>query len=263
MNTRRILVALGIVLAGLASDGRAEEPHAADPGWGSIDGQFLLDGQYTPQPLLIKGDPKVKNLALCASEDIPDDSLVIDPTTHGIANIFVYLHKAPDRIHPDLKAIPAKAELTAKGCRYVPHCGILRVGQDLNVKFTENVAHNAHFTPLANPKSGYIVQPNDPNGINFRFELRESLPIPVVCDSHSWMMCYWTVLDHPYAAITDKDGRFQIEQLPVGEHSFRVWHERCGYVHRDYKVTVSPGCKTVLPIEQVPVSKLQRREGLP
>lgn len=29
-------------------------------------------------------------------------------------------------------------------------------------------------------------------------------------------------------AKTDKDGRFAIENLPVGRHEFRLWHERAG-----------------------------------
>lgn len=29
---------------------------------------------------------------------------------------------------------------------------------------------------------------------------------------------------------TDKDGRFRLENLPVGQHVFRVWHERLGYL---------------------------------
>jgi hypothetical protein len=36
------------------------------------------------------------------------------------------------------------------------------------------------------------------------------------------------IVDHPYAAVTDEDGRFEIPQLPAGEHRFRLWHERPG-----------------------------------
>lgn len=34
----------------------------------------------------------------------------------------------------------------------------------------------------------------------------------------------------PYMAKSDVDGRFRIENLPVGQHVFRVWQERVGYL---------------------------------
>ncbi len=259
MNELQVILVLGALLAGLISGASAEEASAPDPGWGSIDGQFLLDGPHEPQLRFTGRDSHSKDWEICGCQEMLDETLVIDPATKGIANIFVYLKKAPGRVHPDLKAIPAQAELTAKGCRYVPHCGILRVGQDLNVKFTGEVAHNAHFNSIANSPYGFIVQPNAPSGVNHRYPLPESFPMKVVCDIHPWMDSYWTVLDHPYAAITDKEGRFELEKLPVGEHTFCVWHERCGYIFREFKVTVTPNCKTVLPIEKVAAAKLAKK----
>lgn len=251
---------LGILLTGLISGSNAEDSPVPDLGWGSIDGQFLLDGPYEPQLQFKTRNPQHKDWEVCGCQEMLDETLVVDPTMKGIANIFVYLKQSPGRIHPDLKAIPAKAELTAKGCRYVPHCGILRVGQTLNVKYLDSVAHNAHFNPTSNQMPGMIIQPNDPAGIDLDcFRLPESFPMKVNCDIHPWMTGYWTVLNHPYAAITDQEGRFQLDKVPVGEHTFRVWHERCGYVIREYKVTVTPNCKTVLPMEKVPVAKLTRK----
>src|SRR5258708_11342366 len=40
------------------------------------------------------------------------------------------------------------------------------------------------------------------------------------------MKAYHFPIDHPYVAVTDKDGKFKIEGLPAGKHSFNVWHER-------------------------------------
>ena len=43
---------------------------------------------------------------------------------------------------------------------------------------------------------------------------------------HAWMV----VRPNPYFAISDKDGNFEIKDLPVGELEFQVWQERSGYV---------------------------------
>jgi hypothetical protein len=43
------------------------------------------------------------------------------------------------------------------------------------------------------------------------------------------MNSYMLVRDNPYFAVTDKDGNFSIKNIPVGEHTFVVWHET-GYL---------------------------------
>ena len=44
------------------------------------------------------------------------------------------------------------------------------------------------------------------------------------------MRGYVLIRSNPYMAKTDRDGRFAIENLPVGQHTFRLWHERAGYL---------------------------------
>ena len=66
------------------------------------------------------------------------------------------------------------------------------------------------------------------------------------------------VVDHPYAAVTDKEGKFTIPNLPVGEHEFRVWHERSGYLDRKYAVKVTKGDVALKPLE-VSVDKLKAK----
>jgi hypothetical protein len=48
-------------------------------------------------------------------------------------------------------------------------------------------------------------------------------------------------IEHPWAAVTDQDGNFEITGLPAGELDFRLWHERMGYVERSVKVTLKEG----------------------
>ena len=36
------------------------------------------------------------------------------------------------------------------------------------------------------------------------------------------------VTQSPYYAVTDRHGRFVIEQLPAGEHEMETWHETLG-----------------------------------
>jgi hypothetical protein len=51
------------------------------------------------------------------------------------------------------------------------------------------------------------------------------MAIPVKCDVHPWMNAYIHVLDHPYFAVTQQDGTFEIKGLPPGDYEVSVWHE--------------------------------------
>jgi hypothetical protein len=44
------------------------------------------------------------------------------------------------------------------------------------------------------------------------------------------MRAYLLALDHPYAAVTGQDGRFEIKNVPAGEHEYQFWHEKNGYM---------------------------------
>ncbi len=241
--------ACGLILAMTTSGTMAAE-------WGSIEGQFVAAGPIEVPAKYEKGAAN-KNPEVCALQAIPDDTLVVNQENRGIANVFIYLTKAPADVHPDLKAVPtAKVMFDQKGCRYLPHSMIVRVGQPVNCISSDGTSHNVHTIPVAGQASNFIVQPNDQVGQEIKFAVKENLPVKVVCDIHPWMDAYWFVAEHPYVAMTDADGKFKMENLPAGDHVFRVWHERQGYLNREYKVTVAANKSTPLAPVTVPVEKL-------
>ena len=223
--------------------------------YGSVSGQFLYDGEApAPKILVAESDPTAKDSAVCAAHAIQSEELVIDAETKGIANIFIYLLKAPKSVHPDLKQSKVKEVVfDQKGCRFIPHALFVRTDQEVVVKSNDPIAHNTHTIPIRNTASNFLLQPLNRKGERLSYKAAEFLPIPVKCDIHPWMKANWLILDHPYAAITDSNGRFEIVNLPVGIHSFRVWHERVGWVDRKYEVPVTAGNTTELaPVKVAP-----------
>ncbi len=223
--------------------------------WGSVTGQFVLDGEVpTVAPLVAKGDSNAKDAAVCAAEGVPNDAMIFNAENKGIANIVVYMRRAKT-VHPDLVNSKEKTvEFDQKNCNFFPHMMIVRTDQTIVCKSSDAVAHNVHATPFANSAVNFIVQPNDQSGVEVKLPLAEPVApyVEVKCDIHPWMKAWWVVFDHPYAAITDKDGKFTIENLPAGETEFRVWHEKVGFINRKWVVDVKPGKTTTL--ETVPVS---------
>ena len=232
---------------------------AAAEDWGTVTGQFVVTGKIPAPELLHKKDSDIKDKAVCAVADVYKDDLLIEKDSKGLANVFVYLVKAPKSIHPDLKnPPPAKLVFDQKGCMFHPHAMVVSGGQSVEVISSDAVAHNTHTYPLKNQAMNVLIAPNTVVGKGqvVEYKIGESLPIKVVCDFHPWMSAYWIIVDHPYAAVTDKDGKFTIANLPVGEHEFRVWHERVGYLDRKFKVTVKAG-DNALPAVDVAIEKLK------
>jgi hypothetical protein len=42
------------------------------------------------------------------------------------------------------------------------------------------------------------------------------------------MNAYVGVLEHPYFAVTDTEGKFELNTLPAGSYTIEAWHERLG-----------------------------------
>jgi len=232
---------------------------AAD--WGNLSGQFVLDGAIPKlKPKVKQGDTKVRDAQCCSANQVTNEELVVNPKNKGIQHIFVYLKSiSKSKIHPDLKA-SAKKEVVfdQKGCRFTPHSLIVRTDQQVRVKSDDNIPHNTHTIPIFNKGENFIVGANDRVGIKMpRFTIKERLPIEVKCDIHGWMSARWLILDHPYAAVTDKDGKFTIKNLPEGPFQFIVWHERVGYINKTLKTEIAANKTTDLGAVKVGLDRFE------
>lgn len=225
---------------------------SAQAQWGTIKGKVIAEGNLEPLPALVKKDDKAaKDSAVCAAEAVPNESKVIDKDTKGVANVVIWVATKPAKIHPKLEK-PAKAvvDFDQKGCRFKPHILLVRNDQKVNVLSDDGVAHNTHTWPRANKPDNFIVAPNDRKGVEVKnVNLKEKTPTKVTCDIHSFMEAYWVVLDHPYAAVTNEKGEFEIADLPVGEHEIKVWQEKIGWVVKSQMVKVKEGANEIPTIK--------------
>ena len=227
---------------------------AADENYGDAVGRFVLtDPAPDLEPRVAQGAEKtkegqpVKDAAVCAADPVPDFSLVVGKEG-GIANVFLYPLR-PLRGAKDVPAPAAPVVFDQEGCVFEPHCLIVRAGQPISLVSSDPVAHNVRFTPLRNRGSAInlTVPANAKQGVEKSFEKGEPVPIPAFCDFHPWMKAHWLISDSPYAVLTDADGKFEIKDLPPGEHVFAAWHESAGgFLDRKITITVKAGEKTDL-----------------
>ncbi len=45
------------------------------------------------------------------------------------------------------------------------------------------------------------------------------------------MRAWVRVYDHPYHAVTDADGKFELKNAPAGKYNLVIWHEGVGWVN--------------------------------
>lgn len=219
-NSSRLVAAVScLVLVFGSFNANAEE-------WGDIKGSFVFDGEI-PAASKIKVE---KDAAVCGKHNLVDESLVVNAENRGIANIILYLYlgkkdKAP-AVHESYKETEA-AEVTFdnENCTFNPRVALLRTSQTLIIGNKDSVGHNTNmsvlnFNPIV-PAEGQLKK---------QFPKEQRSPVEVSCNIHPWMKGYVVVKDSPYFAVTDADGKFEIKNVPAGEWTFTVWHEKSGYV---------------------------------
>jgi hypothetical protein len=153
-----------------------------------------------------------------------------------LENAFVYLKG--ESLNAYRFAVPeSDVVLVQRNCQFAPHVLGLRVGQTLQVINNDPTMHNVHPTPKFNPEWNQTHPPNAQPIVKI-FPRAEVL-IPVKDNQHPWEKAYIAVMNHPFFAVSDESGRFEIRGLPPGTYTLVVWHERLG--EQQLEITVSPG----------------------
>lgn len=127
--------------------------------------------------------------------------------------------------------------LNQRACYFEPHVFGLRVGQTLRIINSDPTQHNVHPTPKMNQEWNQTQPQNSPPLLK-TFQ-RAEVMIPIKCNQHPWMKTYAGVLNHPYFAVSDEFGKFEIHGLPAGTYRLVVWHEVFG--EQEIELTLVPG----------------------
>ena len=161
----------------------------------------------------------------------PLDEEVLISESGGLANVFVYLKEPPEGSFP----LPEKAAvLDQQKSVFRPRVQGVRVGQEVVMKNGDPFIHNIRSLSRKNSPFN-IAQPAGTPDRETSFDTTEG-PITLKCDFHPWMTAHFWVMDHPFFAVTDAEGRFSIPDLPPGEYTLAAWHERFG----EQELTLDP-----------------------
>jgi hypothetical protein len=232
-----ILLAMSMAAAALAQD---DYRVVTVTNGGSITGTVKWSG---PVPHIsefpITKDPQVCDPESHKTADL--DRLVIG-SQGGVANTIVYLRNISSGKAMDLP--DTRRYLNQKHCHYEPHILLVPKTAALQMKSSDPVLHTIHMDgaatfnlPFPFPNQVISRDMNTPGLVNLK------------CNGgHVWMNAEMMIVPHPYYAVTDESGKFELTDVPPGDYQLVAWHEGWGVVRKENTFDVLTEQKVQRPI---------------
>ena len=203
---------------------------AASAGSAVISGKVSLSGAAPPaEKIKMAADPACMQQH---TESVTKQEVVAN---NGMLQyVLVYVKEGIQGSYP----APAESvTINQKGCMYEPHVFGIQVGQKLEISNSDSTLHNINCQAAKNKKFN-LAQPTKGMKTTKTFDQPE-IGVPFKCNVPPWMTAYAGVFNHPFFAVTDANGVFQIKGLPAGTYTIEAWQEKLGT--QGQKVTVADG----------------------
>ena len=199
---------------------------------GDITGVITLKGV----PPAEKDITPLKDDATCGAlyDTMPTTHFYVVSPQGELADVVVSLKDVTGK---STGASAPPAVLDQKGCVYLPSILAIQTGQKLIVKNSDPCVHNVHTSPTANPEVNEVQMPGGAD-LTFTFDKPEPF-LKFRCDVHPWMFAWVTVVDSPYFAVTGKDGKFTIKNVPPVKYTLEAAHRKLGAQTANIEVTDS------------------------
>lgn len=146
------------------------------------------------------------------------ERLLVSPNG-GVANTVVFLRNISRGKAMDLPL--QRRSLNQKSCRYEPHLLLVPVQATLTVKSSDRLLHTVHMSGSADYNLPFTTEGQ---------EITRPMPregvVSLRCNAgHVWMNGEMIVAKHPYYAVTDENGNFELTGVPPGNYEIVAWHE--------------------------------------
>lgn len=187
---------------------------------GSIRGTVRYTGKTVPQD---RTYTLLSDVKYCGKQYRTEKYLINGD--REIKNVVVYLAGIKAG-----KALPEKTLAIAdKKCDIVPHVSIAFTGNKFKIENKDLVLHTAHIFAYMRGVTMFNIALPEQGSTVTRTLTRPGI-MELDCDCHPWMRGYTYVFDQPYAAVTDENGEFVIDNIPPGTYTVYAWHEALGLV---------------------------------
>jgi plastocyanin len=146
-------------------------------------------------------------------------------TVQGIKsaeNIAVYVDAIPDKKFDP----PAQHFLVdQRKMAFLPHVVSVQQGTTVDFLNSDAVGHNVYWPSISGNKKLAHNLGTWPKGEKKSFQFNDLGTASLLCNVHPEMSGYIVVVPTPYFAVTDKDGNFEIKNIPAGKYTLKTWSE--------------------------------------
>ncbi len=115
----------------------------------------------------------------------------------------------------------ANAVVDQRDKMFMPRVSVVTRGTTVHFPNDDTVFHNvfAYFQAKKFDLGMY------PRGASKKVTFDKAGLVILLCNVHSYMNAYILVVDTPYYAVADKEGRFRLPNVPPGTYTLHGWHE--------------------------------------
>ena len=136
-----------------------------------------------------------------------------------VRHVVVYLKDAPSRRVP-----PVRVAIRQRDENFTPRVVAVPIGSEVQFPNDDPFYHNVFS--LSRARDFNLGRYPRGQSRSVRFD-RPGI-VKVFCDIHSHMTATVMVFNHPWFAVPDEKGQFELPAVPPGEHEIVAWHERLG-----------------------------------
>jgi plastocyanin len=108
---------------------------------------------------------------------------------------------------------------------FVPHVVVVQQGTTVEFLNSDAVGHNVYWPSISGNKKLSHNLGTWPKGEKKPFQFNDLGAASLLCNVHPEMSGYVVVVPTPYFAVTDKDGNFEIKNIPAGKYTLKTWSE--------------------------------------
>jgi len=139
------------------------------------------------------------------------------PAVRGLPSVVTL---SPDP--PRGKAIPSETAVVDQyALRFYPDLLLVRVGQEVEFRNSEDVVHNVRVRHIERDSTLFNVE--TPKGAPYHHAFVEPGEYEVNCDFHVGMTSFILVTPAPYAVKAEDDGSYSFSDLPPGAYTRTIW----------------------------------------
>lgn len=125
---------------------------------------------------------------------------------------------------PPQTATPMRVAIRQRNEAFVPRVVAVTVGSEVEFPNDDPIYHNVFS--LSRARTFNLGR--YPRGDTRRVRFDRAGVVKVFCEIHSHMSATVMVFDHPWFAVPDDEGRFELAAVPPGDREITAWHERLG-----------------------------------